>query len=135
MAAQTLFSRENIALIYQYSAGIPRLVNSLCDGALRTGFGVQSRFITDSMIREAAKDLDLDTKLTEDATPPQPAKTERVEKNGLRIPVRVASAGVVVNGANGAPVNGANGTQTPLESYASRQKSLGFFAGVMDRWK
>jgi type II secretory pathway predicted ATPase ExeA len=135
MAAQTLFSRENLALIHEYSGGIPRLVNSLCDGALRTGFGMQSRFITESIIREAAKDLDLDAVPGGDAPLAGAAKAERTGKNGLSIPVAAASANAVLNGSNGVQSNGVNGAQIPLESYASRQKSLGFFAGLMDRWK
>ena len=56
---QTLFSEEAIQLIYSYTQGIPRLVNSLCNGALQTGFALQSRNITMSIIEEAARDLDL----------------------------------------------------------------------------
>jgi hypothetical protein len=32
-------------------------------------------------------------------------------------------------------VNGASEHRMPLENYATRQKSLGFLAGLMDRWK
>ena len=141
MAAQTLFSRENIALIYGCTGGIPRLVNSVCDGALRTGFGLQSRFITEVIIREAAKDLDLDSELEGGRKGlPETNRTEkrdgeRVPKDGDRGPKAVASSTAVLNGSNGSHANGTNGAQLPLESYASRQKSLGFLAGLMDRWK
>ena len=135
MAAQTLFSRENIALIYEHTGGIPRLVNSLCDGALRTGFGMQSRFITADIIREAAKDLDLylEVELDKGRTLPETAKTEKKEE--VHIPVAAASASAVLNGSNGVHGKGTNGAQAPLESYASRQKSLGFITNLMDRWK
>jgi general secretion pathway protein A len=134
MAEQTLFSKENIALIYDYTGGIPRLVNSLCDGALRTGFGAQSPFITEAIIREAAKDLDLDSgpKGKGEALP----ETHRMEKrDGVPVALAAALSGAVLNGSNGTQANGTNGAQVPFESYASRQKSLGFFAGLMDRWK
>lgn len=134
--SQTLFSHEHLALIHAYTRGIPRLVNSLCDGALRTGFGMQSRLISDDIIHEAAKDLDLDFEIEMDSMEedrPQP-QTARIEE-GLRLPLVGASQPASVHGGNGAQSNGGQGAPLPLESYASRQKSLGFFAGLMDRWK
>jgi general secretion pathway protein A len=122
MTGQTLFSNDKMALIHEYTDGIPRLVNSLCDGALRTGFGMQSRFITEAIIHEAARDLDLG--FAEDSG----------KKEGPLIPVTAASA-TVVNGSNGARGNGTSEAEIPVDSYTSRQKSLGFFAGLMDRWK
>jgi general secretion pathway protein A len=134
MAAQTLFSKENIALIYEYTDGIPRLVNSLCDAALRTGFGAQSRFITDAIIREAAKDLDLDSEgERESKALPETLRTAKQDR--VRVPQAAATSAAALNGSNGMRANGTNGAQMPLESYASRQKSLGFFAGLMDHWK
>jgi general secretion pathway protein A len=59
LAQQELFSDHVIPLIYEYTEGIPRLVNSLCDSALQTAFALRSRQITAGIIREAAKDLDL----------------------------------------------------------------------------
>jgi hypothetical protein len=135
MAAQTLFSSENIALIYEYTGGIPRLVNSLCDGALRTGFGVQSLVITGDIIREAAKDLDLylQVELDKGRTLLETARTDKNEE--VRIPVAAASASAVLNRSNGLQDKGTNRVPAPLESYASRQKSLGFFASLMDHRK
>jgi len=136
MAAQTLFSEGHIALIHAYTGGIPRLVNSLCDGALRTGFGMQSRVITEAIIGEAAKDLDLDLETDfagDGRLLPEAARIEK--RDGVRAPVVAASATAAVHGNNGTKSNGVMGTQLPLESYASRQKSLGFLAGLMERWK
>ena len=56
---QTLFSEEVIQLIYNYTQGIPRLVNSLCNNVLQTGFAMQSRNITIPIVEEAARDLEL----------------------------------------------------------------------------
>jgi general secretion pathway protein A len=124
MTAQTLFSEGHIALIRAYTGGIPRLVNSLCDGALRIGFGLQSRLITEEIIGEAAKDLDLEMDFAGDGRL-QPEAPRIEKRDGVR----------AVNGSNGTQGNGVKGTQLPLESYASRQKSLGFLAGLIERWK
>jgi general secretion pathway protein A len=124
MTAQTLFSEDHIALIHAYTGGIPRLVNSLCDGALRIGFGLQSRLITEEIIGEAAKDLDLEMDFAGDGRL-QPEAPRIETRDGVR----------AVNGSNGIQGNGVKGTQLPLESYASRQKSLGFLAGLIERWK
>jgi type II secretory pathway predicted ATPase ExeA len=135
MTVQTLFSEENIALIHEFSGGIPRLVNSLCDGALRTGFGMQSRFITGDIIREAAKDLDLYLEVEPEGGRSLAEAPRTDKKEVVRIPVAAASASALLNGSNGVHGKSSNGAQAPLESYAARQKSLGFLTSVMDRWK
>jgi hypothetical protein len=44
-------------LIWEFSHGIPRKINILCDNALLTGYGVKKRRITTSLMEEAIKDL------------------------------------------------------------------------------
>jgi general secretion pathway protein A len=56
---QELFSEEVIQSVFLHTGGIPRLVNTLCDSSLQTGFAMQVPRITLPIIREAAKDLDL----------------------------------------------------------------------------
>jgi general secretion pathway protein A len=56
---KTLFPDDTIEAIYRYTQGIPRLVSSLCDHALQTGFAIQAPLITLSLVREAASDLEL----------------------------------------------------------------------------
>ena len=132
---QTLFPEDTIEAIHGYTQGIPRLVNSLCDSALQTGFAMQSSKITLSILEEAAKDLDLIRAV------------ERDELLPIKEMARMAAA-TVSNGAtpkplpvNGAQKNGQNGTngkpkvRIPMDSYATRQKSVGFFGGLIDRWK
>ena len=55
-----LFSDKSLSLIAHYSKGIPRIINSLCDNALLTGYALERYQIDDSLIREAATDLMLD---------------------------------------------------------------------------
>jgi len=52
-----LFDRRAQQLIWEYSHGIPRKINILCDNALLTGYGVTKKRITASLMEEAIKDL------------------------------------------------------------------------------
>lgn len=54
-----LFDVEAVELIHQLSGGIPRIINNICDNALLTGYGKESRTITVEIIEEVARDLDL----------------------------------------------------------------------------
>src|SRR6266446_3530386 len=53
------FQPEAIRAIVQYSHGIPRLVNVLCDNALMLAYGEGTSVIGTPQIGEAARDLDL----------------------------------------------------------------------------
>ena len=130
---QTLFNPECIQLIYTYTQGIPRLVNSLCNGALQIGFAMQSREITTAIIDEAARDVELRREVVS-------AADSMGAVADVAAPVRLAAvpraampkpAALTVSRA----VNGNPEAPMPMEGYAARQKSLGFFANLMDRWK
>jgi type II secretory pathway predicted ATPase ExeA len=60
-AKKEVFSDEAIKLIYKYTHGIPRLINTLCDNALLEGFLMKSNLIDGSVINAVAIDLDLAT--------------------------------------------------------------------------
>jgi type II secretory pathway predicted ATPase ExeA len=57
---EPLFTDGALKKLYQYSGGIPRLINSLAASALLDGFGREMRIIDESLINEAAKELGLD---------------------------------------------------------------------------
>jgi general secretion pathway protein A len=126
---QTLFPEETIELIYTYTQGIPRLVNSLCNGALLTGFAMQSPKITAPIIEEAARDLELQHKEVVETAPmngvSNVAVTPELSLAPHPAPVPKASRGA----------NGHSAVRIPLESYAARQNSVGFFSSLLDRWK
>jgi general secretion pathway protein A len=113
---QTLFQEDTIAAIFSYTRGIPRLVNSLCDSALQTGFGLRSPHITVNIVREAANDLDLKS---------QEREIEMLTKDKVRLPSAPISNGVLSYSTPSLPT---------LEDYASRQKSLGFLSKLMAGW-
>jgi type II secretory pathway predicted ATPase ExeA len=53
------FAPEAITAIWRLSAGIPRVVNLLCDRALEAAYGEQTRTIGAPLIETAARELDL----------------------------------------------------------------------------
>ena len=55
--SELIFSKEAIEEIYDFSRGIPRMVNNLCESSLMSGYGKQTKQITVEIVREAAADL------------------------------------------------------------------------------
>ncbi|MGA7622937.1 MAG: AAA family ATPase [Candidatus Acidiferrales bacterium] len=58
--AGSIFPAQTIAVIHDVSRGIPRLVNTICENSLLSGFGQEKYQITPDIIREVAADLHLD---------------------------------------------------------------------------
>jgi general secretion pathway protein A len=52
-----LFKNEARKMVYEYSCGIPRKINILCDNALLIGFALEKREIDGDCVAEAARDL------------------------------------------------------------------------------
>jgi putative secretion ATPase (PEP-CTERM system associated) len=52
------FDEDMLPLIYQFSRGIPRLINILCDFALLTAFVEGKKEVTVDVVREVEKDLE-----------------------------------------------------------------------------
>lgn len=55
---QLTFTRKAMKKIYQYSEGIPRMINVLADRALIIAFALDKRLINPKVIRYAIKDID-----------------------------------------------------------------------------
>ncbi len=53
----SLFSRRAQQLIWEYSGGVPRKINILCDNALLIGYGLRKWRIKPRVVEEAIKDL------------------------------------------------------------------------------
>lgn len=129
---QTLFSAACIQQIYEYTNGIPRLVNTLCDNALRTGFAIQSPHITIPIIREAASDLDL----RPGSSRGDLSRDGKGQLAGIAGPpsLKILPEPNPVLVPDGDPENKVRQLERmPLESYVARQKSLGFLAGLLER--
>jgi len=58
--AGTLFPSETIAVVYRYSRGTPRLINTICDNALLTAYSRQMQSVTPGIVDGIVQDLRLD---------------------------------------------------------------------------
>jgi type II secretory pathway predicted ATPase ExeA len=58
------FAPRALDEVHRLSAGIPRLINLICDRALLAGFSVHSRRISPDMVVHAAQSLDMQAPLT-----------------------------------------------------------------------
>ena len=56
--AAPVFEEKAIGEIYNYSGGIPRLINIVCDKALLTGFVLEKRVIEPSIIRQCIQEIE-----------------------------------------------------------------------------
>jgi type II secretory pathway predicted ATPase ExeA len=54
-----LFTREGIALIHEYSRGIPRTVSVICDNALVSGMALERQPVDRSIVLEVCRDFRL----------------------------------------------------------------------------
>ncbi len=59
-----LFTDDALALIQEYSTGIPRLINAICENSLLSGYALSKPRIDGNIIEEAAQDLMLDKPFT-----------------------------------------------------------------------
>jgi general secretion pathway protein A len=57
----SIFTKSAVKEIYLKSKGIPRLINILCDNALLTGYAGEQRVVDKKIVKEAARDLPLET--------------------------------------------------------------------------
>jgi len=57
-ATKPIFTDPAFDHIYQFSGGIPRRINQICDLALFIGMGLNASLIDDALIKEVSKDID-----------------------------------------------------------------------------
>jgi type II secretory pathway predicted ATPase ExeA len=81
---RTLFQPEALPLVFKYTGGVPRLINTLCDTALTCAYADSLRAVTAEVVEMAAKELQW------------PPYAERVDKRRLR-----AKRGAVEGGVGG----------------------------------
>ena len=56
---ETLFTRDAVSTIHEYSRGLPRTISVLCDNALVNGFAVDTKPVGRSIVLEVCRDFDL----------------------------------------------------------------------------
>lgn len=72
------FPDETVRVVYRYSGGYPRLINTICENALINAFARQTRVIPPEIIEEVAADLRLDV-----APEPAPARPQTLPPDRL----------------------------------------------------
>jgi general secretion pathway protein A len=132
---QALFSGTVIQRIYEYSEGIPRLVSSICDAALQNGFATHAPHITVPIVDEVARDLNLKRLVPRGLEPLEPLEPVLVAPPPPSLRQTNGHAADFSEVARQGTGHRSSESRVPMESYASRQKTLGFFAQLMDRWK
>ncbi|MFQ5737597.1 MAG: ExeA family protein [Acidobacteriota bacterium] len=55
----SIFPRETLQVIHQYSRGYPRLINTICENALITAYAAGTQSVSVGMIEEVCRDLRL----------------------------------------------------------------------------
>jgi type II secretory pathway predicted ATPase ExeA len=59
--ASRLFTREAVALIHDYSGGIPRTISVICDNALANGMALGRQPVDQSIVLEVGRDFGVDS--------------------------------------------------------------------------
>ena len=54
-----IFTQEAMAVIYEYSGGVPRRINRLCDICLLAGFGRRVELVQEDIVQEEIKGLNI----------------------------------------------------------------------------
>ena len=74
---EPIFSDEAIASVYRYSQGLPRLINTICNNALISGYASQAQTIAPMIISEVAADLRLNQQDSKDLNLPKASESTR----------------------------------------------------------
>lgn len=73
---QQVFDSEALTAIHRYSAGIPRVVNVICEHCLVSAFVDQQKVVMSSVVEAVARDFDLgDAAVSTNVATAQPAST------------------------------------------------------------
>jgi len=72
--ASRLFTREAVTLIHEYSRGIPRTINVMCDNALVSGMALGRQPVDRAIVLEVSGDFDL---LRERPQPEEPTQIQQ----------------------------------------------------------
>jgi len=84
-----IFSGPAIEAVFQYSRGIPRLINTICENALLSGYAKHAGTITSEIIESVAKDLRLGVVFSDERNNPGNVLLEEQEKKELMLAVKM----------------------------------------------
>ena len=52
-----IYTEDALSLVYRYTGGVPRLVNTLCDTAMMSAFAIEKNVVDQAIIESAVEDL------------------------------------------------------------------------------
>jgi general secretion pathway protein A len=121
-ATQPLFTPQAIEAVYRHSQGIPRVINTICDGALWLSFRDDTRAIGPRTIQAVMQDLLVDTSAQVPHRHPRPQRDTpvRLASGGRRPSRRVVLAALVVVSLLGVGVL----WFSPLESHKGKESAM-----------
>ncbi len=131
----TLFDTPGQELIWEYSQGVPRKINILCDNALLIGYGLQQKTIEATMIEEAIRDLTVSLFVSTDDVPAAEAEPEvtpretPVPSSEIRVPVPVPVAAYPIQ-VSGAPQRRVMPSRVAMAAGVVLAAGGIFFAGL-----
>lgn len=73
----SIFSDEAIVMVHKYSRGIPRLINTLCENSLVSGYAKQVKQVTEDIVQEVASDFRLDGPMAEPVAGTEDAESRK----------------------------------------------------------
>ncbi len=76
-----ILTRSALRAVHQFSKGIPRVINVLCDSSLLTAFVKESQRVSAQMVHEAAYDLGL---MTAEPSKPVPKQGQQQRQSWLK---------------------------------------------------
>jgi general secretion pathway protein A len=103
---EPIFPDDTIAAVHKFSNGIPRLVNTLCENVLVSGFARQTKQITPEMVAEVASTFRLDL-----PAPPPSVKEADPRKKVLRMMVEMLERMDGALDAGAADLEGSSGVR------------------------
>jgi len=72
-----IFEADALTKVFEYSRGIPRIINNLCENAMVNAFAREQRNVTAEMITEVAADFRLTGSIS---TPEEPVGVDNVQQ-------------------------------------------------------
>jgi len=88
-AEPPVFTEDALSKLYEYSRGIPRIINNLCENSMVNAFSKEERPVTASMITEVASDFRLTSPALPEEVPLSIAAREESNDSILRSLFRV----------------------------------------------
>lgn len=86
-----VFTREAVLAVHEYSGGIPRLINVLCDNALVSAFARDERQVARQVVEEVARDFDLQPHVAAGEGGTTDASASRPDQRSVATSVRPGS--------------------------------------------